>query len=137
VRRDVVVAAVLALAVTAAFSVPLIQVTLQQLGAGAVEVVSPVGRVWVNHVLALADSKICVDAVKVRFDADLPAGTRIRVEIRDQGDSVIAAGEATLANPLQAGSWLTIDLQPNLGIQDIAGKYHRLAILVAGPEVQP
>jgi len=122
------------LAVTASLAVPIIQVTVQQLGAGYSDVLSPVGKAWVNHVFAIDNGKVVLDKVKVKFDKDLPKGTYIRVELRDSNDNVLASGETTLTQDLPKGTHITIDLQPNLDVYGII-KYSRIVVVVAGAEV--
>lgn len=123
-----------ALAITVALAVPLIQITVQQLGAGYRDVLAPCSKAWVNHVFKIEDLKILLDGVKIKFDEDLPAGAYIRVELRDNSDNVLAAGEKTLASDLPAGTWVFVDTSPDLGIYDII-KYDRIVVVVAGAEV--
>jgi len=124
----------LSLAVAAALAVPVIQVTIQQLGAGYSDVLSPVGKAWVNHEFKIEDGKIVLDKVKVKFDKDLPQGSYIRIELRDSDDNVLASGETTLTQDLSAGTWLEIDLSPDLDIYNII-QYSRIVVVVAGTEV--
>jgi len=130
----VVVPVIVSAVVVGALAVPLISVAVQQLGAGYSEVLSPVGKAWVNHVFAVVHGRIVLDKVRVKFDRDLPQGAYIRVELRDSNDRVLASGEVTLQQPLLAGQWLVIDLSPDLGIQKIL-RYSRVVVLVSGPEV--
>jgi len=128
------VALALSLAVAATLAVPIIQVSIQQLGAGYNDVLSPANRAWVNHVFSVDEGKVILDKVKVKFDTDLPAGSYIRVELRDNNDNVLASGETTLAEDLPAHTWTYIDLQPNLDIYGII-QYSRIVVAVAGAEV--
>jgi len=123
-----------AIAVVTALAVPITDVTVQQLGAGVGYVVSPVNVAVVNHVFSVKDGKIVLDAVKIAFDKDLPVGSYIRVELRDYNDSVLASGEITLQSDLSAGTFIIIDVEPDLDVYDIM-KYHHIVVVVAGKEV--
>ena len=125
---------IVALAAAAALAVPVIQVTVQQLGAGYSDVLSPVGKAWVNHVFKVEDLQLKLDAVKVKFDRDLPEGAYIRVELRDCNGETLASGEVTLERHLHAGEWLCIDLTPDLGVYGLI-QYQRVVLVVAGAEV--
>jgi len=118
----------LALAVAAALSVPLIEVTVQSLGSGEAAVASPVGRAWVAYVFTAPPTRL--SAVRIRFDAPLPAGSWIRVELRGDGGAVLASGELTLSAELPAGQWVEVDVEP-----DLPPPFHSsVAIVVAGPQ---
>jgi len=121
--------------VTTALAVPLIQLTVQQLGAGYADVMSPVSSAKVSYVFKLQGSGICIDAVKLKFDKDLPAGSYIHLELRDANDAVLASGDMVLNNNLQAGQSITVDFNPDLGLYDML-KYSRIVVVVAGSDVQ-
>lgn len=124
----------LAVLVATALAVPVIQLTVQQLGVGYKNVLSPCSKAWVDHVFTITPSGIKLDKVRLKFDADLPAGTYIRVELRDNSDNVLSSGEMTLASDLPAGNTIVIDLNPDLDIYGIR-HYKRIVVLVAGEEV--
>ncbi len=132
-KAKYVIAGIAALLVTAALSVPVIQVTIQQLGVGASEVLSPAGRAWVNFVLA-AQGGVKLVSVKVKFDKPLSSGTFIRVELRDSSDEVLAAGEVALGSDLEKGQWLTVDISPDLDVWDLM-KVEKVVLVVAGSEI--
>jgi len=127
----------IAFAVTAVLAVPVIQVTVQQVGAGYSDVLAPCSKAYVNHVFKIENCRIKLDAVKVKFDKDLLKGTTIKVELRelrDSGDHTLTCGSIELAEDLPAGTWITVDLEPDLGIYDLL-KYDRIVVVVVGPEV--
>jgi len=121
--------------VAAAVAVPLMQLTVQQIGAGYADVLSPVNNARVSHVFKIQGSGIYIDAVKMVFDKDLPAGSYIRVELRDANDVVLASGEVVLNNNLPAGQSITVDTNPNLGFYDIL-RYSKIVVVVTGTDVQ-
>ena len=123
----------MAILVTVALAIPLIEVSVQQLGAGFSEVVPPVNKAWVRHVFKVVNGRIVLDGVKVKFDKNLPAGTFIRIELRDSDDNVLASGEVTLDSELPAGQWLFIDTD-DLEVNEIV-EYDRVVVVVAGYEV--
>lgn len=133
-RKAFVTALLASLLVASALAVPLIQVVVQQLGAGYADVLSPVNYAGVNHVFKIDNGQIYLDKVKITFDKDLPAGSYVRVELRDSSGNVLSSGEVTLQNDLSAGTPLVVDLSPDLDIYGII-QYSRIVVLVAGPEV--
>jgi len=124
-----------AVLVAAALAVPIVELSVQQLGAGAGDVISPVNKAWINYVFSkTSGNKLVISGVKVKFDSDLPTGSYIRVEIRDSDDDVAASGEVTLDSDLSANTWIMIDLSPDidgLGLQN----FYRVVIVVSGQEV--
>ena len=134
--RALLLSLAIAFAVTAVLAVPVIQVTVQQVGAGYSDVLAPCSKAYVNHVfkIEIENCRIKLDAVKVKFDKDLLKGTTIRIELRDSGDHVLASALVELGADLPAGTWITVDLEPDLGIYDLL-KYDRIVVVVVGPEV--
>jgi len=132
--KTLLLALAVAFAVTAVLAVPVIQVTVQEIGAGYRDVLAPCGKAWVNHIFKIEDCRIKLDAVKVKFDEDLSKGATIRIELRDSGDNVLASALVELGADLPAGTWITVDLTPDLGIYDLL-KYDRIVVVVVGPEV--
>ena len=124
-----------AVLVAAALAVPIVELSVQQLGAGAGDVISSVNKAWINYVFSkTSGNKLVISGVKVKFDSDLPTGSYIRVEIRDSDDDVVASGEVTLDSDLSANTWIMIDLAPDidgLGLQN----FYRVVIVVSGQEV--
>ena len=124
-----------AVLVTAVFAVPVIHTMIQQLGAGAGEVLTPVDKAWMNYVFSKNNgNKLVISGIRVMFDKDLPAGSYIRVEIRDSDDNVFASGEKTLGSDLPAHTWTTIDVEPDidgLGMQN----FYKVVVIVAGQEI--
>mgnify|MGYP000580737499 CR=1 FL=1 len=133
-KKYVALSVIIALAVVSALAVPVIQLIVQQLGAGYSAILSPVSKGWVNHIFAIKDFKIVLDKIKVKFDKELPAGTYIRIELRDNNDNVLTSGSITLSDNTPAGTWIYIDLNPDLGLYDLV-KYQKIVVVVAGPEV--
>jgi len=133
-RKYVALSVLLALAVVSALAIPIIQLIVQQLGVGYAGIISPVSKGWINHIFAIRNFKIVLDKVKIKFDKELQAGTYIRVELRDNNDNVVAFGEITLADNTPAGTWIYIDLDPDLGLYDLI-EYQKIVVVVAGPEV--
>ena len=133
--KALLLALAVAFAVTAVLAVPVIQVTVQEIGAGYRDVLSPCSEAYVNHIFKIEDCRIKLDAVKVKFDEDLSKGATIRIELRDSGDNVLASALVELGADLPAGTWITVDLTPDLGIYDLL-KYDRIVVVVVGPEVQ-
>jgi len=135
-RRRVALAISIAVAalVFAALAVPVITITVQQLGAGATDVLAPCSKAWVDHEFAIKSNGIVLDKVKVKFDSDLPAGTYIRVELRTANGDLLSSGEVTLDSDLPAGTPITIDLSPDLDIWQIL-QYDKVDVVVAGPQV--
>jgi hypothetical protein len=102
-------------AVAAATSLPVFTVIVQKIGAGAVRVESPVTSATVRYVFEKDSAKrLVLTAVEVKFDKDLPSGTYIRVELVDEADNVVSAGEAVLSSALPANTWLRIGLETPL-----------------------
>ena len=122
-----------ALLITSALAIPLIQVSVQQLGAGYSEVAPPANKVHVKHEFKVVNGKITLDGVRLKFDKDLPSGTFIRVELRDEDDNVLASGEIKLEKSLSANEWVFIDTD-DLCIDEII-KYDRVVVIVADHEV--
>jgi len=123
------------LAVVAALAVPIIQVTVQQLGAGSAIVASPVGAAKVDYVFGYdSNGRLVLTAVKVSFDRDLPKGSYIRVELRDSADNLVSGGEVTLTKDLKKGDVITIDLTPDLDYGGIIA-FAKVVVVVAGPQI--
>ncbi|MGC9014902.1 MAG: hypothetical protein ACP5KW_11055 [Thermoproteota archaeon] len=117
-----------------ALAVPVIQVLVQKLGAGSSLVLSPANKAVVNHVFVISNGKIELAYVKVAFDQDLDAGTRIRVELRDAQDNVIAYADTTLSQALPAKTFIQLELSPHLNLQSIFN-YDHIVVVVAGVEL--
>lgn len=130
----VVLSLILSLGIAGALAVPVIQVTVQDLGAGYSDVLSPVDHAWVNHVFKIEQHKIYLDAVRIKFDGDLPQGAYIRIELRDCNDNVLASGETILSQDLQAGTSIEIDVSPDLDLYSMI-QYDKIVVVVAGNEV--
>ncbi|MGB9760820.1 MAG: hypothetical protein ACPLZG_13400, partial [Thermoproteota archaeon] len=105
-----------------------------RLGAGSSSVLSPANKAVVNHVFVISNGKIELAYVKVAFDQDLDAGTRIRIELRDDQDNVIASTDATLSRALPAKNFIQLELSPHLNIQSILN-YDHIVVVVAGVEL--
>ena len=123
-----------AIFVASALAVPVISITVQQLGVGHREVLTPVNTAYVDHVFSIVGGHIVLDKVKIKFDQDLPAGSYIRVELLDSSGDVLSSGDLTLASDLPAGDTVLVDLSPDLGICDLLD-YDSISLLVAGPSV--
>jgi hypothetical protein len=120
--------------VSFALAVPVIQVAVQKLGAGSSVVLSPCDKAVVNYVIVISNGKIEIAYVKVAFDKDLDAGTRIRVELRDSQENVLASADTTLSQALSAKTPIQIELTPHLSLQNILS-YDHIAVVVVGPEL--
>jgi len=123
-----------AIFVASALAVPVISITVQQLGVGHREVLTPVNTAYVDHVFSIVGGHIVLDKVKIKFDQDLQAGSYIRVELLDSSGDVLSSGDLTLASDLPAGDTVLVDLSPDLGICDLLD-YDSISLLVAGPSV--
>jgi len=123
-----------AIFVASALAVPVISITVQQLGVGHREVLTPVNTAYVDHVFSVVGGHIVLDKVKIKFDQDLQAGSYIRVELLDSSGDVLSSGDLTLASDLPAGDTVLVDLSPDLGICDLLD-YDSISLLVAGPSV--
>ena len=123
-----------ALLAAAALAIPSIQVYVQMIGAGVAKVQAPVGAAAVNFVLLVNHNGVVLDAVKLVFDKDLPAGSYVRIELLDYNGIVLTAGEAVLDADLPAGKELVVDLIPDLDVYGIAA-VSAVAIVVTGPGV--
>ncbi len=120
--------------VSFALAVPVIEVVVQKLGAGTSVVLSPANKAVVNHVLIFSNNKIELAYVKLAFDEDLPSGTYIRVELRDQQENVLSYADVTLGNDLGHGTQIQLELNPHLDITKIIS-YDHIAVVVSGPTV--
>ncbi len=106
-------ALVAAIAFAAAFAI--FNVNVQRIGAGKAAVSSPVSSAVVRYVLSKdSGNRLVLTAVEVKFDADLPPGTYIRVELTDDNDNIVSAGDKTLDSSVSAGTWIRIDLEKAL-----------------------
>ena len=132
--RALLLSLAIAFAVTAVLAVPVIQVTVQQVGAGYSDVLAPCSAAWIDHKFKLEKCRVELDAVEVAFDEDLSKGTTIKVELRDSEDNMLTCGLVVLAEDLPAHTPIIVDLTPNLGIYDLL-KYDRVIVVVIGPEV--
>lgn len=123
-----------AIFVASALAVPVISITVQQLGVGHREVLTPVNTAYVDHVFSIVGGHIVLDKVMIKFDQDLQTGSYIRVELLDSSGDVLSSGDLTLASDLPAGDTVLVDLSPDLGICDLLD-YDSISLLVAGPSV--
>lgn len=129
-----IIAIILSVLVTGILAVPVIQITIQQLGAGVAEIISPCNKAWVDHIFSIRKGGIKLDSVRVKFDKDLSKGTYIRVELRDSNDGILTSGEVTLQSDLPANAPIVIDLNPDLNIGQLL-QYAKIVIVVAGQQV--
>jgi len=101
--------------------------SIPTLGGGTGTVSSP-GNVSA-FTWTLSGSPTQVTGVSLTFDADLPIGAKIYIELLDSGSTVLATGTKTLTVLLPLGTPTEITTSPSLDAADVAN----VAVTVVGP----
>jgi len=117
--------------ISIALALPIINLTVQQVGEGQTEVLSPFDNGRVNWVFDQNDPRI-ITGVNIIADKDLPQNTIVKVMLLDENENIIAKGQVQLNQDVTAGNTLpTITFDNPTEIKNVQS----VVVVAVGPQV--